>query len=208
MRNAGVGANSAFGCRLLPFRASLGSNRDLNRNQETGSLRAPANTFDANTKARSATGPCTWAVKTAPRPMRLCPGCGTGLRPAKSYCMACGQLFSKERMPVVAQIGRVAAQTGAAQAKRAITRKRNAAAQRAWDSSQNPFWLNEEFYRQRIQRRLASVHFPTLLATLGVCRSYAKSICSGQRVPHPRHWLVRPSCRHGCRTWFQNWTAA
>ena len=71
-----------------------------------------------------------------------------------------------------------------------MTRKRNAAAQRAWDNSQHPIWLNEEHYRKDIQPHLSSIEPRRLMSTLNVSHGYANDIRLGRRPPHPRYWLA------------------
>ena len=73
---------------------------------------------------------------------------------------------------------------------RAENRKRNAAAQKAWRSADQPAWLNEETYRRRIQPRLSGVTIPVLMSTLDVSKPYATNIRAGRSIPHPRHWLT------------------
>jgi hypothetical protein len=86
------------------------------------------------------------------------------------------------------QKGRLASHSSEAEAKRAESRRQNAAAQRAWLEADQPAWLNEELYRRKIQPRLAGVTVPAIRAALGVSKSYATNIRSGKRLPHPRHW--------------------
>src|SRR5262249_9113583 len=85
--------------------------------------------------------------------------------------------------------GRLAAHTIQAEAKRGESRRRHAAALRAWRPSDQPAWLTEEVFSRKIQPRLANVTVPTIRAALGVSKSYATNIRSGRCIPHPRHWL-------------------
>jgi hypothetical protein len=84
----------------------------------------------------------------------------------------------------------LAAHTFQAEEKRGESRRRHAAALRAWRSSDQPAWVNEEAYLRRIQPRLANVTVPAIRAALGVSKSYATNIRSGNRLPHPRHWQL------------------
>jgi hypothetical protein len=76
-----------------------------------------------------------------------------------------------------------------AQARRAGTQRRQAAALKAWNATQKPKWLEENFYREKIQPRLTLIAIPVLMSALGVSRPYATDIRAGRR-PHPRHWLA------------------
>jgi CRISPR-associated endonuclease Cas1 len=76
-----------------------------------------------------------------------------------------------------------------AQARRADTQRQQAAALKAWKASDKPEWLDEKFYREQIQPRLAAFTVPTIAVALAVSEPYATSIRAGRR-PHPRHWLA------------------
>ena len=76
-----------------------------------------------------------------------------------------------------------------AQARRADTQRRQAAALKAWNATQKPKWLDENFYREKIQPRLTLITIQVLMSALGVSRSYATDIRAGRRS-HPRHWLA------------------
>ena len=84
--------------------------------------------------------------------------------------------------------GRVASQSAKAQASRADTQHSHNAARRRWAQSDQPAWLDEETYVQRIQPLLPSVSGWAIARTLGVSRAYAADIRRGKRRPHPRHW--------------------
>jgi hypothetical protein len=89
-----------------------------------------------------------------------------------------------------AQRGRVASHSSEAQARRAETQRRHHAAKRAWQPSDNPDWLDEETYREKIQPRLARITVSTISTALGISEPYATDIRAGKRKPHPRHWLT------------------
>jgi hypothetical protein len=96
---------------------------------------------------------------------------------------------SKERFVGVARKGRVASHTYDAEARRAETQRRHAAEQKTWQPSQQPAWLDEKTYREKIQPRLAEFTVPTISTALGISEPYATDIRKGRRVPYPRHWL-------------------
>ncbi len=77
-----------------------------------------------------------------------------------------------------------------AQARRADTQRRQAAAIRGWNPAEKPEWLDEKFYQEQIQPRLAAVTVPTIVSALTVSVPYATNISAGRRRPHPRHWMT------------------
>src|SRR5206468_11211317 len=129
-------------------------------------------------------------VPAAPRPPRVCHGCGTTLRSGRTHCARCTVVASAETFAAVAEKGRAAAHTPEAEARRSTTQRRNALAWHAWTSSDQPAWLTEETYAEQIQPRLTGIAVSTLASRLGVSRAYAAHIRAGQRRPHPRHWLT------------------
>lgn len=76
-----------------------------------------------------------------------------------------------------------------AQARRADTQRQQNTARKAWKPSEKPEWLDERFYREQIQPRLAAIIVPTIVTTLSVSEPYATRIRAGRCIPHPRHWL-------------------
>jgi len=74
-------------------------------------------------------------------------------------------------LPIAAK-GRILAQTPTAQARRAATRKRQMAAERAWRPSDQPAWLTEQVYVQQIQPRLATISAAKLASAMEVSEPY------------------------------------
>jgi CRISPR-associated endonuclease Cas1 len=77
-----------------------------------------------------------------------------------------------------------------AQARRSDSRRRQAAALRAWNPNENPDWLDVKFYWERIQPQLQTILVPKIQASLSVSEPYALRIRGGSCIPHPRHWLA------------------
>ena len=121
-------------------------------------------------------------------PPTLCRTCGASVRFGSTNCARCRDADGAERMPRVAEQGRVAAQGPEAQARRAATRRRNARVQREWKSADQPAWLTEQAYVEQIQPRLSDVMASAIASALGVSRPYAVDIRAGRCRPHPRHW--------------------
>ena len=77
-----------------------------------------------------------------------------------------------------------------AQALRAATQRRQAAALKAWNPSNKPEWLDEKTYREKVLPCLARITVPTIVSALAVSEPYATNIRAGRCIPHPRHWLM------------------
>ena len=129
------------------------------------------------------------SVEAPPRPATVCRMCGRPTRAAEC-CEACVPLASGERLIKAAKLGRIASHTPRTEAFRAETMRKHEAARRAWKPSDLPEWLNEEFYREKIQPKLATVTIRSIMEALQVSKPYAADIRSGKKLPHPRHWLT------------------
>src|ERR1700687_147689 len=129
-----------------------------------------------------------WAFGFQPRPPRICRTCGAPLKRGQTHCASCAIPVSKERFADVARKGREASHTSEAEARRGETQSRQAAARLNWRASDQPAWLTEEIYHEKIQARLAEITVPIISSALGVSKPYATDIRAGRRCPHPRHW--------------------
>jgi len=123
-----------------------------------------------------------------PRPLRICRTCGESLKRGRAHCASCAVAVSTQGLIEAARLGRIATHTPRAEAQRAATQRRHAAALKVWHPSEQPEWLNEEVYREKIRPRLAGVTVPAISSALGVSDPYATDVRSGRRIPHPRHW--------------------
>jgi CRISPR-associated endonuclease Cas1 len=149
--------------------------------------RLPA-THLTQTHRRQAKGRSKLRVIVPPRPAHLCRTCGAIASAGHRYCAICRVAVTSRELIKGAQVGRLISHSAAAEAKRAETRRRHVAAQKAWLPSNQPTWLAEESYRRKIQPRLREVTVPTIRTALGISNGYATNIRSGKREPHPRHW--------------------
>jgi hypothetical protein len=86
-----------------------------------------------------------------------------------------------------ARIGRQTANGPEAQIKRASTQRKNALAQHAWEPSDQPAWLTETFYSEKVQPILAAMSASAIARQISVSRWYAGRIREGY-LPHQRHW--------------------
>ena len=72
-------------------------------------------------------------------------------------CASCAVDDATKNMLDAARIGRQTANDPEAQLKRANTQRQNALAQHSWKASDQPAWLTEAFYLEKVQPHLAQV---------------------------------------------------
>jgi CRISPR-associated endonuclease Cas1 len=137
---------------------------------------------------REAKGQPRLHVAAPPRPPHLCRTCGANVTAKHHYCPSCAVAVSTEELVKGAQKGRLASHSSEAEANRAEKGRRHTAARWAWLPSNQPTWLNEQSYREKIHPRLAGITVRALASAIGVSIPYASNIRSGKRQPHPRHW--------------------
>jgi CRISPR/Cas system-associated endonuclease Cas1 len=126
----------------------------------------------------------------APRPQRVCRGCGAVLSSKQlNHCALCGVSVSRGNMIEIARRGRAAfANSKKSRARLSASQKRQNAARRGWLQSSLPAWLTQSSYREMILPRLAGITIPTLARTMKVTEPYAAEVRKGRHVPHPMHW--------------------
>lgn len=98
-------------------------------------------------------------------------------------------MASSENHLIAPKPVRLCAYDPIAQSRRANTQRRQAAELKAWHPAEKPNWLDERFYRERIQPRLVGITVATIVSTLAISEPYATNIRGGRCIPHPRHWL-------------------
>jgi CRISPR-associated endonuclease Cas1 len=148
----------------------------------------PATRLTQNAR-RNAKGGADHFVRTPPTPPRLCARCGDSVRSGKSNCASCGKEVSRENLIRVAKLGRVVTHGPRAQALRGATQRKQAAALKAWKPSDQPNWLTEQAFRDKVLARLTYISIPKISAALDISEPYAAGIRGGKRIPHKRHWL-------------------
>lgn len=149
--------------------------------------RVPA-THLTQTHRRTARGQAIPPIPTPTHSLPLCQTCGKAITKGHRYCSICAAAVSTASLIKGALQGRSASQTEEAQSLRSETARRNAMARWAWRSEEQPSWLDERCYRERIQARLASIPLRVLIAAMKISTGYATNIRSGKTLPHPRHW--------------------
>jgi len=129
-------------------------------------------------------------AQPAARPPAVCRFCGVSIESGRSYCAACGVTVSRENLIEIAKVGRVAGHSPEARLRQAEKQRRHAAEVKAWNPSNQPEWLTEEFYHEKIRPRLSGITVPAIASALGLSVPYAAEIRAGRKLPHPRHWLT------------------
>jgi CRISPR-associated protein Cas1 len=137
---------------------------------------------------RAAKGKLSPPIPNPPRRVVLCRSCGKTVKLGSSYCESCAVAIGTAALVKGAQQARSASHSHEAQASRAEKGRRNTAARWAWQPSNQPTWITNESYRDRIRPGLAAVTVRVISSSLGVSTCYASNIRSGKVQPHPRHW--------------------
>jgi CRISPR-associated endonuclease Cas1 len=134
--------------------------------------------------------PVDLPTQPLPRPPAFCGVCGVSIEAGRRYCASCAVTVSKENLIEVAKLGRLAGHSPEARARQAEKQRRHAAELKAWNPSDKPEWLREEFYREKIRPRLSGITVRALSSALGLSEPYAAEIRAGRQLPHQRHWLT------------------
>jgi hypothetical protein len=87
-----------------------------------------------------------------------------------------------------ARIGRMAAQSPLAQARRKESKRRHDLARSKWSPADQAAWLTDEEYTNRIQPGLRTATLSEIAPAIAVLIPYASDIRKARRRPHPRHW--------------------
>lgn len=140
-------------------------------------------------------------IKAPPRD-NPCRGCGKMIQDGRENCASCAVSDATKNM-LAARIGRQMANGPEAQVKRADTQRKNALAQHAWKSTDQPAWLTDMFYSENIQPLLTSMSASTIARTISVSRWYAGRIREGYRhIPDiGRRWQGWPGCQQTVDGW-------
>lgn len=150
----------------------------------------PATRLTRRRRRQAKGGPSNLPADPGPPAPRICRSCGEPLKGGQNYCASCSAAVSRGNLVEAAKLGRVVTHGPKAEALRAATQRRHAAALKKWKPSDQPSWLTEEIYRKKIQAGLARLTVPAISSALGISKPYATDIRAGKRVPHPRHWLT------------------
>jgi hypothetical protein len=82
--------------------------------------------------------------------------------------VSCGIAVSRDGLLEAAKLGRVIAHSPEVRAGQAEKQDQHNAAAKAWNPSDQPDWLTEEAYREKIQPRLASIPVGIIASALDV----------------------------------------
>jgi len=93
-----------------------------------------------------------------------------------------------DELRIIPKLARLDRFDPVAQSRRAESQRRQVAAQRAWNPTEKPDWLDEKTYRERVQPQLLRIAAPKIMSALSISEPYAQRIRGGRCIPHPRHW--------------------
>ncbi len=136
---------------------------------------------------RSAKGRPAFPQVKAPKPERLCRGCGKAVLGTSINCSDGDLDVATKRLVEAARAGRIAGHTPEAIAREAATHRKHAQARAAWNPAKQPAWLTDRVFSEKIQPALAQASATAIAKIIGVSRWHAGRIREGYR-PHPRHW--------------------
>jgi CRISPR-associated endonuclease Cas1 len=109
----------------------------------------------------------------APKPERVCRGCGKELQRDSEHCKKCDLQIATQRLVEVSRVGRIAGHTPEAIAKEAATHRRQAQARAAWNPADQPAWLTDHVFSEKIQPVIAKASATVIAKRIGVSRWYA-----------------------------------
>ena len=124
---------------------------------------------------------------------------GKTIQSGRANCARCSIDDATKNMLDAAKIGRQTANSPEAQLRRARTQRKNALAQHAWKSSDQPAWLTATFYSEKVQPILAAMSASAIARQISVSRWYAGRIRGTGR--HWRYWRVFP-CKDSAAVYF------
>lgn len=133
---------------------------------------------------REAKGQPSFPTIDAPKPERLCRGCGKTIKRNKSFCANCGLEVMRQSFDA----GRKMAQLPEFRAKRSAAQKAHQDQIKRWNPADLPDWLTREFYIDRVQPALTKISKKRIREALAVSEPYSIYIQRGEIIPHKRHW--------------------
>ena len=148
----------------------------------------PATRLTQDHRRAAKSGATTASLKLPPRPPTVCRICGTRIKFDRSYCPSCKLRVALECVIEAEKLGHIKGHSHEARALQVEKQRKHAAAVKAWNPSDNPDWLTEDFYLEKIQARLRGVAVPAISSGLGVSEPYAAEIRAGRYIPHLKHW--------------------
>ena len=92
----------------------------------------------------------------------VCGICGTSIAMACKYCRICATTIRRENVIKASKLGRLETHKPQEQARRSETQRRQQAARKIWKSESMPDWLDEKFYRDKIQRKISKIQVRTI----------------------------------------------
>jgi CRISPR-associated endonuclease Cas1 len=91
---------------------------------------------------------------------------------------------------IMAAEGKDPAHGGEAAKKRGGANREHLRLNKEWETLNERLLITEEEFLAQISPQLTILTTKQICELMGVSRAYATKVRSGERVPHPRHWLV------------------
>src|SRR4051794_27441287 len=102
--------------------------------------------------------------------------CGKTVSRRRKFCAECNQQERQKRWDAIQDRQWGGTMPEEAKQKSSIRMKEHRAAIRSWDKSQLPDWLNEDFYRAKIQPALTKMSARELAEAIGVRPGYVSGM--------------------------------
>jgi hypothetical protein len=104
--------------------------------------------------------------------------------------VGCAPLVGRANLLQAAKLGRIAAHAPTAEARRSASHIKQVEAQKQWNPSDLPKWLDEDYYREKVLPRLSQLTITKIQVAMDVSFPSAAMVRKGIKIPHPRHWLA------------------
>ena len=143
-----------------------------------------------NNKREAKGAPIQSPFARVPLQQNACTECGKPIDRPHKKCFECAQKNLTTSFAAGRELGREAAQSPTARARRRETKRRHDLNRSNWSPTDQPSWLTEEFYSSQIQPLIAKESLSQIASAINVSIPYASDIRKGRRRPHPRHWLI------------------
>lgn len=177
-----------WGRAVAPIAELVARNLWIAKPKVASKYRPPATRLTQSHKREAKGAASAVDVLTPPKPPTICRTCGASIKFGRIYCASCGVTASRECLIEGAKVGRVVAHSPEVLARQAKKQHEHNTAAKAWNPSDQPEWLTEQVYREKIQPCLASIPVGVIASALDVSQPYATHLRKGKYIPHPRHW--------------------
>jgi CRISPR-associated endonuclease Cas1 len=128
-------------------------------------------------------------IKPATKQHSACESCGAIITPGYRFCGNCAKIESGKRIAAVQAKGKTAAATPEVAAVKSAKMLQHRKAIAAWNVTDMPSWLDDNFYSMRILPLLRTIPIGLLADQLNVSKTHVYRFVKGAKIPHRRHWV-------------------